>query len=63
MQELVAEAFLYALSQHWMVPIVSSNTQCVAWQPWIKGYSAEVLANADWAARLRAMVWIDQALK
>ncbi len=63
MQELVAEAFLYALSQHWMVPIVSSTTQCVAWQPWIKGYSGEVLANADWAAALRARVWIDQSLQ
>ncbi len=63
MQQLVSEAFLYALSQHWMVPIVSSTTQCVAWQPWIKGYTGEVLANADWAAALRARVWIDESLK
>jgi peptide/nickel transport system substrate-binding protein len=63
MEKLSREADLYALEHFWLVPIVSSNTQCVVWQPYIKGYSGEVLANADWAAALRARVWIDQALK
>jgi ABC-type transport system substrate-binding protein len=63
MERLAREADLYALSQHWMIPIVPSYTQCVAWQPWIKGYSGEVLANADWAAALRARVWINQEVK
>jgi ABC-type transport system substrate-binding protein len=63
MKSLSAEADLYALENFWMVPIVATNAQCVVWQPYIKGYSGEVLANNDWAAALRARVWIDQALK
>lgn len=63
LQPLVADAFLYALSQHWIVPLVSSNTQCVVWQPYIKGYGGQVLASSDFAAAVRARVWIDSALK
>lgn len=63
MERLSREADLYALEQFWMVPIVSSNTQVVVWQPWVKGYTGEVLANNDWAAVLRALVWIDQSVK
>jgi peptide/nickel transport system substrate-binding protein len=63
MKSLSAEADLYALENFWMVPIVATKAQIVVWQPYIKGYTGEVLANNDWAAALRARVWIDQALK
>lgn len=60
MKSLSAEADLYALENFWMVPIVATNAQVVVWQSWVKGYSGEVLANNDWAAALRARVWITE---
>jgi peptide/nickel transport system substrate-binding protein len=56
------EADMYALQHHWTVT-VCNRAAPIVWQPWIKGYSGEVLADISWAGACRARLWIDRDLK
>jgi ABC-type transport system substrate-binding protein len=62
MQRLSAEADLYIIEHHWMVTILPSYSQIVVWQPWVKGYSGEILWEGCWAGALRARLWVDSSL-
>jgi ABC-type transport system substrate-binding protein len=61
-KRLSIEAERYALEQHWTV-----NTFPLAgplfWQPWIKGYSGQVISSTQSPAYFLARWWIDQDLK
>jgi peptide/nickel transport system substrate-binding protein len=59
-KRLVKEADDYAIRQHWSVVVVPRVTYNI-WQPWLKGYSGELMQwNWQyWYSRL----WIDQDLK
>ena len=59
---LFTEADRYALEQHWAITL-TSNAVTIAWQPWIKGYSGELVQGNTEKAEVFARLWIDQVLK
>jgi peptide/nickel transport system substrate-binding protein len=51
----------YCLEQHWSV-VTFPQSDPIAWQPWVKGYSGEGWMY-NTTAFLRARLWIDQDLR
>lgn len=62
LKALSSEMDTYILRQHWNITILPSDTP-VAFQPWVKGYSGEIVVDPSWAGAVRARIWIDQSLK
>jgi peptide/nickel transport system substrate-binding protein len=62
LQRLSRELDLYALEQFWFISIMSRPV-IIVWQPWVKGYSGETVADASWNGGILARLWIDQSLK
>jgi ABC-type transport system substrate-binding protein len=61
-RQLSEDADLYLLGQHWSVQTFPLAGYMV-WQPYVKGYSGELLDGALWPAYCTARMWIDQTLK
>jgi peptide/nickel transport system substrate-binding protein len=59
-KKLSVEADMYALRQHWTVYVCTLSCPWALWQPWVKGYSGEVVLEGN---PILARLWIDQDLK
>jgi len=61
-QEISKKADLYLLRQHWAVQTMPTATP-FAWQPYLKGYTGEVIIGNQWHGFYPARLWIDQDMK
>ena len=62
LQQMTTEADKYALEHHWKVrlfPIINYNV----WQPYLKGYSGEVVGGMGGNMAYYARWWIDKDAK
>ncbi len=60
-KRLIIEANDRAMAQHWAVSL-PPNISVTAYQPWLKGYSGELVASVG-RGPLFAGFWVDQELK
>jgi peptide/nickel transport system substrate-binding protein len=56
------EADMYSIEKHWTLCLFSSITP-VAWTPYLKGYSGELLMMPSHISRYTARWWVDSDLK
>jgi ABC-type transport system substrate-binding protein len=56
------EADMYTIEQHWTVRLLTTVTP-VVWQPYIKGYTGELLFTSGQMTEYTARWWVDQDLK
>jgi len=56
---LIKESDMYLLEQNWTVYLFPEMTP-IAWQPWVKGYSGEVMPGGYSRGFYGARIWVDQ---
>jgi peptide/nickel transport system substrate-binding protein len=61
-RQIFKEIERYALEQHWVISL-TPNAVFIAWQPWILGYSGELVHSPTAKSEVFARLWVDQVLK